>query len=200
MKKTLLIILILTCSNLLFAAFGSNKTDGDYISLSGEVHKVGKTLFNMKVDGELVDVEFDSIDGESSLELIKSGQEVVVYGRMDKEAEGSAKIEAGSVLIESSNQRIYADSNDEESYPLSSATMKIRLNELVDLEGEVTKVNERDIIIDTGDREIAVRTDLVDDEFSSETFTKGDKISVNGKVGTSLYNGKQLVAKKVKKI
>lgn len=199
MKKTLLIILVLTCSNLLFAAFGSNKTDGDYISISGKVHKVGKSLFNMKVNGELVDVEFDSVDGDSQLDLIKPNMEVVVYGRMDKESEGSAKIEAGSVLIESTNKRIYADSNDEESYPASSAVRKMRLNDIVEMEGEITRVNVRDIIIDTGDREVAIRTDMVDG-LDAFVFSKGDKISVYGRVRTSLYNGKQVVAKTAKKI
>mgnify|MGYP000350833823 CR=1 FL=1 len=76
---------------------------------------------------------------------------------------------------------------------------KQKINEQVNMKGEVTKVNTRDIIIDTGDREIAVRTDMVG-EFGVDKLTKGDNINVKGKVKTSIYNGKQLVADEINKL
>ncbi len=189
------------------AAF-SDKSDGEFVTLTGKVTKVGPDAFNLKVNGKTILVEMDDYDWDADGYKLVVGDNVVVTGRVDQDFLEKKKVEAGSVYVKGLNTYFYASSADEEGAPyLTTAYSYLKTlpeNALVDIQGKVTDVSGREFTIDTGFRKIKVDTkNLLYNPLDNRGYTqidKGDRVRVSGRVEDSFFEGKEIKADFVSEI
>jgi uncharacterized protein YdeI (BOF family) len=184
-----------------FAGF-SDKTNGEWVTLSGKVSGVTARTFDLNVDGKKIPVEMDDYGwGADGYKLI-NGDQVVVSGRVDKDFLEKKKVEAGSVYVKSLNSYFFANSADEKDllYIPTTYSYYSTLPEgaSVDVQGKVTSVNGREFTVDTGFRKVTVDTkSLLYNPLDKVGFTKikkGDRVRVSGKVQDDLFDTKEVSA------
>lgn len=203
MKWTSIIVMAL----LSFSAFAgfSDKTNGEFVTLSGKVSDVKAHSFNLNMDGKKVMVEMDDYGWGADGYKLVNGDQVVVSGRVDKDFLEKKKVEAGSVYVKNLGTTFYANSSDEEDVPfiMTSYTFVPTLPEgaSVDVQGKITKVNGREIVVDTGFRKVTVDTkDMIFNPLDNIGFTKlvvGDRVRVSGVVDKDYFDTKEIDAKSV---
>jgi len=201
MKWTSIIVTAL----LSFSAFAgfSDKTNGEWVTLSGKVSGVTARAFDLNVDGKKIPVEMDDYGwGADGYKLI-NGDQVVVSGRVDKDFLEKKKVEAGSVYVKSINSYFFANSADEEDL-LYTPTTYSSISTLpegasVDIQGKVTSIDGREFTVDTGFRKVKVDTkSLIYNPLDNKGYTKiktGDRVRVSGKVQDNLFDTKEVSAK-----
>jgi uncharacterized protein YdeI (BOF family) len=200
--KFLFTIIIVMAFSKISLGMVTNKRDGEYISLSGTVSRVGTEAFKLNVNGESILVEMDDYDDKSEVKNILPSDQVIVSGKIDHDFYEKKKIEAGSVYVMSLNKYFYANSNDEEDYNNSDMIKKsvkeLPFGAIIDMKGMVVKVSDRKFVVDTGYRKIVVDTMSLGynplDNFGVTQIESGDRVHVTGRVDNSFYNGKEITA------
>ena len=182
----------------------NQKTDGEYVTLSGKVTSVSANAFQLKVGTEKILVEMDDYDWDSDGYKLVVDDQVIVLGRVDHDFLEKKKVEAGSVYVKSLDTYFYASSADEEGSPhifLGYASLaELPENAVVDLQGTVTKINqeEKKFALNTGFREVTVDTsDLKFDPLDNAGFTqidRLDRVRVSGLVDDDFFDGKEVEA------
>lgn len=201
MKFLLMILLTALCATA--EAKFEDKINGEAITISGKVTNVKANTFNLKTADRNILVEMDDYsswvaDGFK----LRDGDDVVVYGRVDKDLFEKKKIEAGTVYVKNINTTFYANSADEEDRAYSPtnpnyfSTMKE--GAFVDLKGRITQVSGREFILDTGLRKITVDTqDLLYNPLDKKGYTRlepGDLVRVTGSVENEYFDTKEVSA------
>jgi uncharacterized protein YdeI (BOF family) len=183
----------------------SNKTNGEYITLSGKVSDVKADSFSLNVAGKKVFVEMDDYGWAADGYKLVNGDQVVVTGKVDKDLLENKKVEAGSVYVKNLDTTFYASSADEEDGPIimTTYTMVPTLPEgaSVDVQGKITDVKGRELTVDTGFRKVKVDTkDMIYNPLDNSGYTKlsvGDRVRVSGRVDNDYFDTKEVSAKSV---
>lgn len=209
MKLLLIIFSILTLQfSLAFGSF-ANKTNGESVTITGKVTEVKRNSFMLKTYGKNILVEMDSYDGWAGegFKLI-NGDQVVVYGRIDNDFLEKKKVEAGTVYVKNINAYFFANSADEEGYNyipnVYSYMSDLPENVLVDIQGKITKINKRELTVDTGSRKVTVDTKkMTYNPLDKLGFTKlkiGDRVRVSGKVEDNIFESNEVAANYLTKL
>lgn len=201
MKWTILATTVLISASA-FAGF-SDKTNGEFVTLSGKVNEVKADSFKLNVDGKKILVEMDDYGWSADGYKLMNGDQVVVSGRVDKDFLENKKVEAGSVYVKNLDTTFYSNSSDEEDvvpFIMTSYTLVPALPEgaAVDVQGKITKVDGREIVVDTGLRKVTVDTnEMLYNPLDTVGFTKlavGDRVRVSGKVDKDYFDTKEIDA------
>ncbi|MDX1569586.1 MAG: DUF5666 domain-containing protein [Xanthomonadales bacterium] len=173
--------------------------DDSWISVSGTVDEVSPHSFILDYGDDSIIVEMDDWDADADGYKLVPGDSVTVTGLVDNDLFEAKTIEAGSVYVESLNTYFYASSADEEDAYVSYTVM-IDPGQL-NLQGTVTEVSGDEFVIDTGWQKIEVNVsempyDPLDDE-GFQKITKGDRVSVSGKMGTDFFVDRDFMADSV---
>lgn len=181
----------------------ANKTNGEFVTLSGKVSDVKADSFTLNTKGNKVMVEMDDHSSwvADGFKLMQNDQ-VVVSGRVDKDFLERKKVEAGSVYVKNIDAYFFASSDDEEdaTYIPASYSLVPTLPEgaHVDLQGSITNIKGREITVDTGVRKVVVDTqDMGFNPLDKSGFTKltvGDRVRVAGEVEDNLFESKEVSA------
>lgn len=181
----------------------ANKTNGEFVTLSGKVSDVKANSFTLNTNNNKVMVEMDDYSSwvADGFKLV-NGDQVVVNGRVDKDFLEKKKVEAGSVYVKNIDTYFYASSADEEDLTYLPTTYSLvgSLPEgaQIDLQGDITKIQGREMTVDTGIRKIVVDTgDMGYNPLDNKGFTKlnvGDRVRVSGQVEDNLFETKEVAA------
>lgn len=180
------------------------KPDESWISLSGTVTTAGDEAFRLDYGEGLITVEMDDWDWYDEGELLRAGDEVRVYGRIDDDLYEFRKIEASSVYVKDLNTHFYASAADEEGdVTIDTYTFVVPHldGSTMNVSGTVKKVDGREFILDTGGTEIQIDTitmnyNPLDDE-GFQKIDKGDRVSVSGIVDLDFFEKNELQAETI---
>ncbi len=188
-----------------FAGF-SDKTNGEFVTLSGKVSEVKEDSFKLTVDGKKVLVEMDDYGWSADGYKLVNGDQVVVSGQVDRDFLENKKVEAGSVYVKNLDTTFYSNSSDEEDvvpFIMTSYTLVPTLPEgaSVDVQGKITQIDGREMVVDTGFRKVTVDTkDMIFNPLDKVGFTKlakGDRVRVSGKVDNDYFDTKEIDASSI---
>jgi hypothetical protein len=198
------ILMTLLSALLVTAAYASfdDKTNGELITISGQVNDVKANSFRLNTGKKNIFVEMDDYDRWTAdgFKLV-NGDNVVVTGRVDQDLFEKKKIEAGAVYVKNLNTTFYASSNDEEDAYIPSTPSyfsALKDGAHVDLQGKITNVSGREFVVDTGVRKVKVDTkSMIFNPLDNQGFTKlqvGDRVRVSGDVQEDFFNMKEVSA------
>lgn len=201
-SKLVIINLIMLLTMPISLANFSTALDGEWVTLTGKIAKATPDGFYLQANGRRVWVEMDDFDVDADGLVLKSGDNVIVTGKIDQDFLEKKKVEAGSVYVKSLNTYFYANSADEEGIPYLSVSYyslkDLPENTSVDLQGKITKISGREFVLNTGLREITVDTKgMIFNPMDSKgmiKLNKGDKVRVSGIVDDSFFEGKEISA------
>lgn len=204
-------VAMLTATTILTTALGgaamaqqselNSPTDGEWVSLTGEVASVSGQTFTLDYGKNDITVEMDDFDSYDE-NILLEGDEVTVTGRVDKDFVDNKTLEASSVYLDSLNEYFYASSSDEEDgYSSFAANDYWDGGDWVSLTGEVKSITEDQFVLDAGFREYDVDIsqlgyDPYDDKGSE--IDVGERVIVSGEFeGFNLYSDAELEAEVV---
>ncbi|WP_085919997.1 DUF5666 domain-containing protein [Halomonas sp. CSM-2] len=173
------------------------KPDDTWINLSGTAVDTGPSSFILDYGQGTITVEMDDWswfekDGYGLIE----GDKVTVYGKVDDGLAEAAKIEAGSVYVESLGSYFYADSADEEDLLYNVVTPIVP--GYTELTGTVTSTSEFEFTIDTDLQQMTIDTTSLSydplDEKGYQQINEGDLVTVTGDLDTDLMENMELMA------
>ncbi len=178
-------------------------TDNDYITVTGDVKAVHDEAFTLDFDEGMITVEMDDWDWYDEANLLKAGEKVTVYGRIDNGWFESKTIEAGSIYAHDRATYYYANDADEEadytyySYYVTYPAV-VPDGTWMSASGEVTDISGRELTLDTGAYKISVDTigmayNPLDDK-GYQQIDEGDRIYVSGKVDVGIFDENELAA------
>lgn len=191
-----------------FAAL-RDKVDGEYVTVSGKVTETNPHSFVMKTKNNKVLVEVDDYTSWTADGFkVIVGDQVVVNGKVDKDFLEKKSIEAGSVYVKNIDTYFFSNSADEETStyitPAYSYIGTLPEGAVVDLQGTVTNVDNREFTVDTGFRKVRVDTDeMAYNPLDNIGFSKikvGDRVRISGDVEDNLFESKKVDAKYVNKL
>lgn len=190
----------------------SDKVDGEFVTLSGEVIAVSPNSFQLDVGENIILVEMDDYDWDSDGYKLVKEDKVVVTGRVDHDFLQRQKVEAGSVYVKGLDTFFYANSTDEEGdfhfYP-NVPTVYVDVPDIpeganVEMQGVVTKVDGREFTLNTGLRKVVVDTDdLIYNPMDNAGYTqidKYDRVRVSGSMEETFFDDKELSAKSISEL
>ncbi|MDT8409322.1 MAG: NirD/YgiW/YdeI family stress tolerance protein [Wenzhouxiangellaceae bacterium] len=180
----------------------AKQPDDSWISLTGTVTSVDDDSFKLDYGKGLITVEMDDWDNFGEAYALIDGDQVTVYGEVDKDLYESAKIEADSVYLKDLNTFFYASDADEEEYGEWVLDVDADLGDLTYI-GTVKSVNEvmNTFTIDTGTTKMTVDTSgLLYDPLDDEGFQQievGDRVSVDAEIDRDFIGDHELLAESI---
>jgi len=173
-------------------------SDGEWLSLSGEVQQVSGETFTLDHGDDEIIVEMDDYDWFDE-NVVKKGDRVTVTGRMDKDFIHDRKIEASSVYIKPLSAYYFANAADEEDGYYSAVIDLPNDDEWVSFAGEVTKIDGENIVLDTGLIEYDVDAgNLGYDPFDREGLGQidvGERVVITGRMDDAdLFDEREIEA------
>ena len=175
------------------------KSNNSWISISGTVKSAGPDSFLLDYGRGTVDVEMDDWDWYAEGYKLLKGDKVRVHGAIDDDADETTKIEASSVYVQNLGTYFFASSAGEES-PYVPYAFDLDPNTTV-VTGTVTSVQGRTFTLDTGPRQLKVDTaGMAYNPLDSEGYqrvSKGDRVSVTGRLESTLFSKRELAATSV---
>ena len=177
--------------------------DDTWISLTGTVTSTTADSFIMDYGDGLITVEMDDWDTFGDAWPLADGDQVTVYGDVDKGLYETATIEAGSVYVQDLNTFFYASAADEEG---DYGEWVVDINAVV---GDVTYIGTVETVIpdantftiDTGVTELTVDTSALpynplDDE-GFQQIDVGDRVSVEAEIDADFIGDQDLLAESI---
>lgn len=182
--------------------------DGDWITVTGDVNSVVGDSITLDFNGGLITVEMDDWDLFNESNLLKEGEKVTVYGRIDKGFYETKKVEADMVYAHNRSSFFYADNIDEEGdgryYSHYNYPAIIPDGTWVSVSGKVKSVDGRELTMATGTHEIKVDTDEMSynplDEKGYQRVKQGDRIYVSGPLDVDFFEANEIKANSITSI
>ncbi len=156
-----------------------NKTDGEWIMVTGPVSNVTSEGFRISHDGRALPVEMDGYLSTSTARL-QAGDWVTVSGRIDDSLWERRSIEASSVYSSRLQERFWANPADEEGDYAGLALIDLPDDgEWVGVTGTVMSVDraQQEMTLDTGARNMQVDLTGLGRSLMAD---RGDRVSVYG--------------------
>lgn len=197
----------LTAVSLSFPAWSDNPYklgyfDRDWITLTGDVTATRAEAFTLDFGEGMITVEMDDWDWYDEANRIRAGEKVTVYGRIDDGWYEARTVEADMVYAHERDTFFHASDADEEGdyrhyaytpYPLAAPE-----GTWLSLAGTVTKIDGRELMLDTGLREVQIDTDPMEynplDDVGYQQVDVGDRIFVSGRVDLGYFERDELQA------
>ncbi len=180
----------------------AEKPDGSWLSLAGTVTSTTPSSFKLDHGAGVITVEMDDWDSYGDAYPLRDGDQVTVYGRVDKNLFAKTTIEAGSVYVEGLNTYFYASSADEEDYGAWVVNVDVVPGELTYI-GTVASVSPLvdTFTIDTGLTEMTIDVSGLNyDPLDDEGFQKikvGDRVRVDAVIDKDFFGDQDLLATRV---
>jgi uncharacterized protein YdeI (BOF family) len=175
------------------------KPDDTWISISGTVKSVTRDSFTLDFGDGMVIVEMDDGDRDADAYKLVEGDKVTVNGMIDDDFFETTSIEASSVYVEKLGTYFYASPVDEEDFTVWY-TIPVAPGQAV-VQGKVTKVQDDELIVNTGLRSITVEVDdMAYNPLDDEGYQKievGDTVRAIGTLDDELFDDQELEAESV---
>lgn len=181
----------------------TDKPDGSWISLSGQVAAHTPSAFTLDYGEGTITVETDDWDSIGDAWAINEGDNVTVFGRVDDGLYQNRRIEAGSVYVEDLDTMITAPSpvDEEDTLPVTYTYLSVPADYDLQVVGTVTSVTGREFTIDTGDRKVSVDTMQMGynplDDVGTVQIEEGDFVSVSGDLDLSVFDEAEISAETI---
>jgi uncharacterized protein YdeI (BOF family) len=178
--------------------------EGDYLTLSGTVNTVDDDSFTIDYGMDVIEVEFDEAGlFEEPAESLYPGDEVTVYGTVDDEFFEGRVINAESVYVRGDSTVYGGDEATTALFFIDPYPGTMADGTFVSLDGEVTRVRNREFMLDAGGTMISVDTmelgyNPLDDE-GRQRIQEGDRVTVAGYLDDTLFDETELSARAVYK-
>jgi hypothetical protein len=174
--------------------------DGSWLSLNGTVVTADADSFELDYGEGIVTVEMDDWDWYGDAYGILPGDEVTVYGAVDDDLYETTSIEASSVYVKDLNTYFYASASDEEEF-MTPVVSTVYVDADMQLTGEVTSVDGREFMIDTGDRKMQIDTSqMVYNPLDNKGYQKidvGDRVQVSGDLDIDVFERNEIMAETI---
>lgn len=175
--------------------------DETWISISGKVASAQPNSFELDYGDATVTVEMDDWDLYNEGELIKKGDNVIIYGMVDDDFYETTKIEANSVYVKNLGTYFYASGADESDldviYDYWGALDPFVVSKTY-VRGTVTEVRDGEFSIDSGASEMTIDTSPLSydplDSDGYQVIDKGDYVSVFGYMEDDFWEARELKA------
>jgi len=176
--------------------------DGEFVTISGKVSKVQADTFNLMSEGRKITVKMNGNDWDADGYRILKGDEVIVTSKIDQSFIDNKSIEADSIYVKSLKTYFYKNEQKTHATPFLSANLytqnKLPENASIELQGEITDVDERNIVVNTGFRKVTVSTKEMNfnplDKVGLTKVKKGDRVKITGVITDSFFEGKEVSA------
>lgn len=194
-KLSLTLIIAFLFFNIAFAS-------GEFVTISGKVSKVEADSFNLMSQGRKIIVGTYGNNWDADGFRLVKGDVVIVTSKIDQDFIKNKKIEADSIYVKSLKTYFYKKDKSDEATPFLSANLynqdKLPESTSIELQGEITDVNERNITVNTGFRKVLVSTKEMNfnplDKVGLTRVKKGDQVKVTGVISDSFFQGKGVSA------
>lgn len=202
---SLMVGVLLLTATLTWAQSPYTKPDRSWINLSGTVTASTLDQFTLDYGTGLITVEMDDWDWYNEASLIRPGEQVTVYGRIDDGFYESRTIEASSVYVNDRNTFYYANAADEEgdyfTYFYTAPVKAFPEGSWVSVSGQVERVDGREFTLDTGASKIKVDTIAMTynplDDVGVQQIKKGDRVAVTGHIDDDLFEQREIHAQSI---
>lgn len=176
--------------------------DDTWISLTGTVTSTTADSFMLDYGDGLVTVEMDDWDTFGDAWSLADGDQVTVYGDVDKGLFETRTIEAGSVYAQDLNTFFYASAADEEDFGEWVVVTDAELGDLTYIGTVETVIPDANTFtIDTGAAELTVDTSaLLYNPLDDQGFQQidvGDRVSVEAVIDADFFGDQDLLAKSI---
>lgn len=190
-KSSLLLISMLLIN---FSTFSKPK-NGEWVIVRGKVSHAAPDYFILDKGYKKVLVEMDDWDWFKEGYKILKGDRVIVQGKIDHDFLERRKIEASSVYVQGLNTYYYASSDDEETEPYHHhyffETYEIPDEIKYDFTGTISRIDDREFVLNTGLREVSVDTeDMKYNPMDDKGLTQlkvGDAVRVYGDIENNFF-------------
>lgn len=168
----------------------SKASNGDWITVSGQVVSTTDDSFRLDYGPGVITVEMDDWDWYHEGRKLLENDNVRVYDRLDKDAYESRKIEAGSVYVQDLGTYFFANAADEEDIALWTLTTPIHVGD-IEISGKVDQINGRELVLTSGARidTSELGYNPVDDK-GFQRIDVGDRIKAGGHLDHDLFDTK----------
>lgn len=176
--------------------------DDTWISLTGTVTSTTPDSFLLDYGDGLITVEMDDWDNFGDAYPLADGDQVTVYGDVDKGLFEATTIEAGSVYVDDLNTFFYASAADEEDYGEWVVVTDAAIGDLVYIGTVVTVIPDaHTFTIDTGAMELTVDTSAMlynplDDQ-GFQQIDVGDRVRVKAEIDADFFGDQDLLAESI---
>ena len=176
--------------------------DRTWISLAGTVTSTTADSFIMDYGDGLITVEMDDWDNFGDAWPLIDGDQVTVYGTVDKGFYETTTIEAGSVYVDDLNTSFYASAADEEDFGEWVVVTDADLGDLIYI-GTVASVSPdaNTFTIDTGAMELTVDTStLLYNPLDDQGFQQidvGDRVKIEAEIDADFFGDQDLLAESI---
>lgn len=176
--------------------------DDTWISLTGTVTSTTPASFLLDYGDGLITVEMDDWDNFGDAYPLMDGDQVTVYGDVDKGLYEATTIEAGSVYVDDLNTFFYASAADEEDFGEWVVVTDAEIGDLIYIGTVVTVIPDLNTFtIDTGATELTVDTSAMlynplDDQ-GFQQIDVGDRVSVEAEIDADFFGDQDLLAESV---
>ena len=176
--------------------------DDTWISLTGTVTSTTADSFIMDYGDGLITVEMDDWDNFGDAYPLADGDQVTVYGEVDKAFYEMTTIEAGSVYVDDLNTYVYASAADEEDYGEWVVDVDAVVGDLIYIGTVETVIPDAETFtIDTGATELTVDTSALRynplDEEGFQQIEVGDRVSVEAEIDADFFGDQDLLAESI---
>lgn len=177
-------------------------TDKDLITITGDVISTAPDVFTLDYGTGSIKVEMDDWDSYDEASLMRTGEKVTVYGRIDDGLYEQKTIEANMVYAHDRNSYLYANDADEEGdyvyYNSYSYPTAVPDGTWTSVSGKVAAVSGRELQLNTGSRTVVVDTmemayNPLDDK-GYQQIDVGDSIYVSGRIDNDFFEEKEIDA------
>lgn len=177
--------------------------DDSYVSISGTVLTAEDDEFSLDYGQGKISVEMDDRGWVGNQPELIPGDEVTVYGRVEKHFFVDASIEADSVFIEEPAAYYYSSpTNDMTTFAVMDVApvTPVVVGDLI-LTGTVQSIKGRQFTVNTGDLEFTIDTSGMPnnplDNEGRQKVGKGDTVSVAGNLGSAAIGDRKLNAESI---
>ena len=176
--------------------------DDTWISLTGTVTSTTLDSFMLDYGNGLITVEMDDWDTFGDAWPLADGDQVTVYGDVDKGLYETTTIEAGSIHVKDLNTFFYASAADEEDFGEWVVVTDAEPGDLHYIGTVETVIPDANTLtIDTGAMELTVDTSaLLYNPLDDQGFQQidvGDRVSIEAVIDADFFGDQDLLAKSV---
>ncbi|MEE4208078.1 MAG: DUF5666 domain-containing protein [Parvularcula sp.] len=178
--------------------------EGDNLTLSGTVNSVDDDSFTIDYGTDVIEVEFEEAGlFDDPAESLYPGDQVTVYGTIDDDFFEGRVVEAQSVYVRGDSTVYGGDQATSALFFIDPYPTTMAQGSFVSLDGEVTRVRDREFMLDAGGVSISVDTMELGynplDEEGRQQIQEGDRVTVAGYLDDALFDDTELSARAIYK-
>lgn len=186
------------------AAKPYTEPDDAEISLTGRVAVSSAAAFVLDYGEGIITVEMDGHDWYGEGHLVAPGEQVTVWGDVDKDFFELRSIEAERVYVKGSSTIYHASDADEEggsNYFVPELNLDAADGSWMSVAGRITDLDGREFTLSIGGRSVRIDTSEMGydptDKVGVQRIQQGDYVVVSGWLDKDLFETNEMLAKKI---